>query len=340
MTERERVVAALTHASPDRALRDIWPLPGIYLFRQAELDALEGEFPMDMCWCSLVPDEDNKGIEHLRQSGKYTDDWDCVWQVGEPGVVGEVCQPALVDWSALPRFEPPWRLLRNRDFSYANHFCDASRRFVLSGLTAQPFERMQYLRGSENLYIDLAYGTAEVRKLLEIVHEYFLAEIEGWCRSNVDGVFFQDDWGSNRSLLISPAQWRDLFKPLYQDYCKRIHAAGKFAMFHSDGHIAAIFDDLVEIGVDAINTQLFCMDITRLAEKYKDKITFWGEIDRQRLLAFGSAAEIREGVRQVRRALDDGMGGVIAQCCWGLDNSLEKIATVYRTWLEPREGGE
>ena len=42
--------------------------------------------------------------------------------------------------------------------------------------------------------------------------------------------------------------WREVFKPLYKAYCDLIHKAGKFAFFHSDGHIAAIYDDLIEQG--------------------------------------------------------------------------------------------
>ncbi|GIX07793.1 MAG: hypothetical protein KatS3mg115_2196 [Candidatus Poribacteria bacterium] len=97
-----------------------------------------------------------------------------------------------------------------------------------------------------------------------------------------------DDWGSQTALLISPAQWREFFKPLYADYCRILHAADKFVFFHSDGHIEAIYGDLIEIGVDAINSQLFCMNIERLGRLYRGKVTFWGEIDRQGVLAFGT----------------------------------------------------
>ena len=129
---------------------------------------------------------------------------------------------------------------------------------------------------------------------------------------------FKDDWGSQASLLISPRHWRKLFKPLYADYCRIIHDAGKFAFFHSDGHIAAIFPDLIEIGVDAVNSQLFCMDIEALAREYKGQITLWGEIDRQQALAFGTPQDVRQAVRRVRRAFDDG-SGQRAQCEWAND---------------------
>ena len=113
-----------------------------------------------------------------------------------------------------------------------------------------------------------------------------------------------------------------------------IHEAGKHAWFHSDGHIAAIYPDLIEIGVDALNSQLFCMDIEDLAAKYKGKITFWGEIDRQWILPRGTVEDVKAAVRRVRRALDDGTGGVIAECEWGVNDPRENIEAVFETWLE------
>lgn len=143
-----------------------------------------------------------------------------------------------------------------------------------------------------------------------------------------------DDWGSQRALLISPAMWREHFKPLYKEYCHLIHAGGKFAFFHSDGHVRSIIPDLIEIGIDALNAQIFCMDLEDLARDFKGRVTFWGEIDRQYLLPFGSPEEVKDGVRRVRRALDDGRGGVIAQCEWGLNDPYENIAAVFEAWME------
>jgi hypothetical protein len=36
----------------------------------------------------------------------------------------------------------------------------------------------------------------------------------------------------------------------------------------------------------------------------------------------------------VRAALDDGSGGVIAQCEWGKDNPAENVRAVYQAWME------
>jgi len=150
---------------------------------------------------------------------------------------------------------------------------------MLSEVSARPFERLQFLRGTEQLYFDMAYDRKEVPKLLKMIHEFYLADIESWCKTNVDGVFLMDDWGTNNSLLINPEQWREIFKPLYRDYCNLIHFYNKYVFFHSDGNIEEIFGDFIDIGVAAINSQLYVMDIEGLAKKYKGKITLRGELE-------------------------------------------------------------
>ena len=221
---------------------------------------------------------------------------------------------------------------------YVNYRCERSQKFMLSKVTARPFERLQFLRGSENLYMDLGYNSRELRKLVEMVHDFYIREITLWCKSNVDAVFLMDDWGSNNSLLISPEMWREMFKPLYRDYCDLIHSNDKFVFFHTDGFIEPIFGDFIELGVDAINSQLFTMNIERLGEKYGGKITFWGEIDRQHVLPFGSRREVRDAVKRVGNAFHNNAGGIIAQCEWGKGVSTENIAAVFETWNDTSSG--
>lgn len=335
MTGRARVKAALTFNNPDRPPRDLWMLPYVRLYKQDEIKALFDTYPLDIEAVGRTPDHFEQYAQNSARVGTYTDAWGSVWHVAEPGVSGEVKQPALADWSKLDTFQPPWDVLKNQDTAYINRLCETSDRFILSDRSVRPFERLQFLRGTETLYYDIGYGTAEFHTLLKMVHEYNLEDIAAWCKTDVDGVAFMDDWGGNQRLLINPDTWRELFKPLYKAYCDMIHAAGKFVFFHSDGNISAILDDLIEIGVDALNSQLFIMDIEAIARLYKGKVTFWGEIDRQHVLPFGTPDTVREAVMRVRRALDDGTGGVIGQCEWGKDNPTENIEAVFRSWAEP-----
>jgi uroporphyrinogen-III decarboxylase len=331
MTSRERVIAALQHKTPDRTPRDLWALPYISLFREQELESVRQEYPSDISRPELSPGSGDTELERLSKSGQYTDEWGSVWEVGEPGIIGEVKKPALADWQNLATFQPPWALLKQRDRDHINRMCDTTDAFMLSPVCARPFERLQFLRGTEPLFMDLAYESTELTQLISMIHDYYLEEVKYWANTNVDAIFLMDDWGTNTALLIDPEMWRAIFKPLYRDYCKIIHDAGKFAFMHSDGNIQSIYPDLIEVGIDALNSQLFCMDFDTLAQ-YKGQITFWGEIDRQQVLPFGNADDVRAAVQRVNDFLGTGNGGLIAQCEWGKDNSQENIEAVFEAW--------
>jgi uroporphyrinogen decarboxylase len=333
MNSRERVIKTLKFENTDRAPRHLWHLPGISMFHKDKLDAIQKRFPDDICGVPVHYGKSTRESGTPSIVGTYIDAWGCGWSVGEPGVVGEVKNPPLADWSALASYRPPYELLEGADLSDVNPFCAETDQFTLE-MIGNPFERMQYIRGTEALYMDIAYGADEVLRLRDMVHEFNLRNLKMLCETDVDGISFMDDWGSQQNLLISPKLWRELFKPLYADYCRIIHEAGKYSFMHSDGHISQIYPDLIEIGVDALNSQLFCMDIEELGRLYKGQITFWGEIDRQHVLPFGTLDEVRAAVGRVRAALDDGRGGVIAQCEWGMDVPEEKIAAVFEAWLE------
>ena len=73
------------------------------------------------------------------------------------------------------------------------------------------------------------------------------------------------------------------------------------------------------------------------AGRFRGKITFWGEIDRQHVLPFGTPDEVRAAVKRVRTALDDPKGGVIAQFEMGKDVSVENALAVLEAWEVERE---
>jgi hypothetical protein len=322
---------------PDRAPRDIWTVPAVSLYYKKEYATLLQKYPPDISRPQVCIGASEDEYSACLQIGSYKDAWGSIWHVAEPGVIGEVKQPVLEDLSSLNDYELPWHLIKNRDVDQIDKACDESDLFMLSEVAARPFERLQFLHGTINTFIDLAYGKAQVKKLIKMIHEYFLKDIEVWCRTSVDGVVFIDDWGTMNSLLISPQLWREIFKPLYKDYCALIHSYGKYAFFHSDGYVFEIFNDLMELGIDAINLQLSLMNLEDLANICKGKITLWGEIDRQRVLPFGTRKEVHEAVMAIRHVFDDGKGGVIAQCEWGKDNSADNIEQVYKSWLDPIE---
>lgn len=333
MNSRERVIKTLRHEEVDRLPRNLWTLPGVSMFRQKELEEVLQKYPGDFGGPVYRYGAGKRCKGNPCVVGENVDAWGCVWHVGEPGVIGEVKEYILEDWSALDTYKLPWELLDEADLSEVNRCCENAEKFMIVGTETRPFERMQFLRGTENLFMDLACGEAEVYKLRDMLHEFYAREMKMWADTDVDAVSFMDDWGTQTSLLISPNLWREFYKPLYKEYCDILHSKGKFVFFHSDGNIESIYPDLIEIGIDAVNSQLFCMNIEKLGGLYSDRITFWGEIDRQFVMPFGTTDDVRNAVKRVANAfIKEKKTGVIAQCEWGTKDPKENIEAVFDEW--------
>lgn len=332
MTSRERVWRCIRFEGPDRPPRQLWSLPiAVQAHPEAFRRILE-RFPSDIGG----PDWDPPASERRRGDpyavGTYVDEWGCEFDNVQAGVIGEVKRPLLSDWSKLRELTPPWETVPTpTHLARVNESCARSELFMIAALPTL-FERMQFLRGTENLFVDIMDQPRELFALRDMVHEYNLAVAREWIETDIDGVSMNDDWGTQQALLIPPRLWRAIFKPCYAELVDLVKSAGKGFFFHSDGHIFEIYEDLIEIGVDAVNSQLFCMDIEEIGRRYKGAITFWGEIDRQHVLPSPDPQVARDAVRRVARALYDRSGGVIAQCEFGAGANPACVEAVFEEW--------
>lgn len=330
MNSRELVEATLEFASPPRIPRQLWLLPWASKRYPHELRQIQTAFPDDIIASPPFCREQPKAMGDMYAPGVYVDEWGCRFENVEPGIIGIVHEPLLQDWQEVDTVTLPAELL-SVDVEQVNAFCRSTDKFVLSGCGPRPFEQLQFIRTTENLLLDLAQQPAGLLILLERMHQFYCKQLELWASTEVDALTFLDDWGMQNSMLISPAMWRKLFKPLYRDYIEIAHAHGKYAFMHSDGYILDILPDLIELGLDALNAQIFCMGVEKLSERCKGKITFWGEIDRQYLLPYGTAEEIVRAVKSVHEALYAN-GGIIAQCEFGPGAKPENVHLVFETW--------
>jgi len=332
MTSRERIIRTLRFENPDRLPVHFWTLPATYL-RYPDLDEQLSSVAQDIA--SVVSFLDMSADPRTYEEGTYVDEWGSRWLVLQPGMVGEVKSPALDDVDLVASYVPPIELFQN-GFDQNLPQLEAQIRALrekdlfINGGWISLFERMQFLRGTENLYCDIALDSPEFYTLRDRVMEYFHAYLDKWLQMDVDAIAFGDDWGSQRALLISPAHWRKLFKPCYKELFDRIKAAGKYVFFHSDGYILDIYEDLIEIGVDALNSQLWCMGLENVAP-YVGRITFWGEISRQDTLPRGTPEDVRRCAEEMKRVLYRN-GGLIGQSEIGPDVPRENIQALIHSW--------
>ncbi len=329
-TSRELVLQTLNLEGPARAPRQLWWLPWAEIHHPAELAEIRGAFPTDIDGAPGFLREPVFSKGDACEPGVFIDDWGAEFINIQRGVVGEVKNPLIRDWAVdVKKVHVPREWL-SVDADQVNRFCAESDKFIMAGCCPRPFEQMQFLRGTADFYLDLLMQPPEMAAFLKVMHGFFCEQMELWVKTDVDALMFMDDWGSQQSLLIDPALWRDVFKPLYRDYIQIAHGAGKKIFMHSDGYTLDLYPDMVELGLDAFNSQIFCMGVEKLAP-FAGKITFWGEIDRQHLLPEGSAADIRQAVEQVHHALWRN-GGCIAQCEFGAAAKPENVREVFAHW--------
>lgn len=327
---RELVRRTLEFDGPERVPRQLWLLPWAAGRHPADAAEISRRFPDDIVHAPAFFKIDPPGRGDRYAPGTSTDEWGCVFENIHEGAIGQVKKPLLSGWSRLDAIRfPEERLTVDRE--KVNAFCRETDRFVLSSSWIRPFERLQFLRGTENLFFDLADRPAELFSLIDRLHDFYIRELEVWAATEVDGLTVMDDWGTQDALLISPATWQEIFKPLYRDYIEIAHAAGKALFFHSDGHITEILPHFVELGLDAVNSQVGCMGIEELGKRFGGKLTFWGELDRQQILPYGSRDDVRGAVSELREAFYRN-GGVIAQCEFGLGAKPDNVISFFEAW--------
>lgn len=175
------------------------------------------------------------------------------------------------------------------------------------------------MQGMDTFLLNMARDPDFARALLEKIAVYckqlmgrFLEELG----DNVDIIKIGDDLGTQESLMISPKMYREILKPVHADFISFIKARTKAKIFfHSDGDVAPLIEDFIEMGVDILNpiqTSAGSMsDLPSLKKRFGSNIVFCGGIDTHRVLPFGTTEEVRQEVRRVIQILGPGGGCMI-----------------------------
>jgi len=290
MTSRELVIRTLEFRNTDgRVPRQLWTLPWATERYGDRIRQMEKDFPWDFSGPDVHYSRPTVEQGDPHAVGEYVDPWGCRFQNIQAGVIGEVKEPLVRDddWLDADKVHIPEEWL-SFDVEQVNRSCrERADMFLASPTIARPFEQLQFIRGTVNLYMDLMDPPKKMLEFMEKMHDFYCRLAKKWAETDVDAICFMDDWGSQNDLLIPPRIWDEYFRPMYRDYIDIAHSRGKKTFMHSDGHTLRIIPKLIDLGLDAINAQLFCMGVEKL-RPYRGKITFWGEIDRQHLLPHGS----------------------------------------------------
>jgi uroporphyrinogen decarboxylase len=321
MNHRERVLASLHHQIPDRCPMQISFTPEFAARLEADLNLrgqglhnphgggntyeLERALDEDMLLTSVgwVNGYYQSGYQYV---DNYPDEWGVIWKTIEyetPYGKGKYTEPfghPLDENEKLDRYVSP-------DPDRPELYSEAERvlrefknEYWIVGVTPTTiFETAWALRGYERLLMDMAQDPDRADKILDIPYHYHKTVTAHLAELGVDMIWLGDDVGGQDSMLMSPRMWRRFLKPRMADLIAAVRSIKPQIViaYHTDGIVYPIIPDLLEIGVDVLNpVQPAAMDPVRLKQEYGHELCFWGSLDIQKTLPFGTSKEVCEEV--------------------------------------------
>ena len=336
MTPRERVLTSLNHEEPDRVPLDLGGLAttieavpynelkkylGIRsktkLFLRDHVDPPEEileRFGIDTRYVRMKPPRNFK--VQIDSDNSYLDEWGTRWKKPESSLYWDPVDYPLKDATIedlethnWPDPHDPGRTEGLREEAkWLREKTDCA--IIADTPSLGIFESASIcLRGIERLMMDLIlekpFAKALLDKVADIQIEFFRHYLDA-VGEYIDVIMVTDDLGAENGPLISPELYREMIKSAQKKLWQFIKNNTKAYLFlHSCGSISKFIPDLIEIGVDILNPIQVAakdMDPKRLKEEFGDRLTFWGGIDTQRVLPFGSPEDVE---REVKTRLAD-----------------------------------
>ncbi len=245
--------------------------------------------------------------------------WD--WSVNEWGYVleklgdGTMGHPMAAVYGELPRAEeirvPPLR--EDERMSAVPTFLETcGSRYRLASLDLSGFTVYTLLRGFGSAMQDFLLDQEGFAALMDRIVDFECDLLRLAARHGFHGIHFADDWGTQSGLMISPAMWRDLFKPRYARQFAAANALGLHVWYHCCGEFLKIMEDFCEIGVDVLNiAQPNVNDIAEVGRRLRGRQCFMVPISYQTVSIRGTPEEIHAEARRLYDGLAVPQGGFI-----------------------------
>ncbi|MFH1731274.1 MAG: uroporphyrinogen decarboxylase family protein [Planctomycetota bacterium] len=354
MTSYERVMTALSHQRPDRPPLNYFGTPETTRRLLSHLGLASGEdllryFGADIRYVAprYVGPDAFSGAFGYDTGG--TDMWGIGWR------------PVSNDWCTY--YEPvghPLALAKtvkeieeyrwpDIDWLSIAHVRDDVRRFNQAEPKAIVFcmglfvEIAWAMRGLERFLMDMlqqpGIADAVLGRITTLCKEITMRALEK-ADGEIDIVWSSGDVGMQTGMMFSPELWRERIKPFHKELVEPFKRMGLKTRYHTDGSVVPIIEDLIEMGLDLldpIQPNTPGMNAENLKALFAGRISFYGGVDTQRLLPYGSAREVEDEVLRLIHVLGSNGGYIVAASnAVQPDVPIENILTLYRTAREYR----
>jgi uroporphyrinogen decarboxylase len=242
----------------------------------------------------------------------YSDPFGSVWRGDRRPAHLE--RPALIEPDLSGYAWPDLDALWDEDHVQQQlQVAQARGQFILATTGFGIFERSWTMRGFENAMTDMLLHPDFYGELLDGILKFQLQVVARMLALPLDGFLLSDDWGEQRGVIMGPRLWRKFVKPRAEQLFAAVHGSGKWSFLHCCGSVFDILPDMIEIGLDVLESlQPEAMDVYEIKRRYGRELRLWGGLGTQRVIPFGSPAEIRAEIARLRRELGRGGGYILA----------------------------
>jgi len=315
MTNRERAVTALERGIPDRV-----PLFELHIDERVRRRICPGcsyedfaeQFDFDIVMTG-TPSDNYRMNPVDRTKRLYRDEWGVLRQFSEQTVSfpleGPIQNERDLDRYVVPDPRDPFR------FRSLIRLVERFREKRLIGMHVHDaFSYPSYLRGMDNLLMDLIDNSSLVHRLVEIGVKHSLDLMQRARELGAELFVFGDDYAGQQGPFMSPRHFDEFFLPGMREVVQAAKSLGAYTIKHTDGNITPILDRIVETGIHGLHPldPEAGMNIAEVKNRYVDRICVIGNIDTGRVLSEAPPREVEEEVRKTICNIAPGGGYIIS----------------------------
>lgn len=239
----------------------------------------------------------------------------------------------------------PWPKVEWFDFTDVRARLEAWQEFSIIASGASVFQHATYLRGMDNLLVDMMNAPEVAHAILDrfvSFYEAFFDRILDVCDGLIDVLSMADDLGTQQSLLIGPELFEEFVAQPIERMARLSHRYGVKLLLHTDGNVRSLIPRFIELGVDILDPlqpEAEGMAPGEIKRDFGESLILRGGVSTQRVLAGGSHADVRTEVQRRIAELAPGGGYILSPGHPVLQTDVPpgNIITMYETARE--QGG-
>jgi uroporphyrinogen decarboxylase len=259
-------------------------------------------------------------------------------------MTGSVIKPRFPTWDGFENFKAPdpseengWMKIDWEQIKNQIAMDRAEKKPVIASLRhGHTLLTLEYIRGYENLIMDLFDGDKRINELIKIVSDFNYELLKRFLQLGIDIMCFPEDTGMQQGPFLAPDMFATYIIPVYKRYFDYTHSKGVIVHMHSDGDLIKHADQLVEAGIDVINPQDLVNGIEALAECFKGKVAIDLDVDRQNITINGTPKDIDDLIHEEVEKLGDESGGLKLKFDLGAhvpEKNVEALAKSFQKYM-------